>query len=112
MDMSASPEAEARPTKSFARAAVQIAVADLSMSLDNVLAVAGAARDHPTVLIFGLALSVTLMAVAANYIARFIARHHWLAYIGILVIFWVAGSMLWEGWTDPKIGVAQLLRHG
>lgn len=94
--------------KSFARAAVQVALADLSMSLDNVLAVAGAARDHPTVLFFGLALSVTLMAVAANLIARLIERNRWIAYLGLAVILYVAGTMIHHGWTDPAIGVGQL----
>ena len=97
-----------RPTKSFAKAAVQVAIADLSMSLDNVLAVAGAARDHPTVLFFGLALSVTLMAVAANLIARIIERYHWIAYLGLVVILYVAGSMIWDGWHDPAVGIRQL----
>ncbi len=99
-----------RPPKSIVRAAVQIALADLSMSLDNVLAVAGAAREHPTVLFAGLALSVTLMAVAANLIARFIERHHWIAYLGLAVILWVAGSMVWEGWTDEQVGLGQVFR--
>lgn len=94
-----------RATKTFARAAVQVALADLSMSLDNVLAVAGAARDHPTVLFFGLALSVTLMAVAANIIARFIERHHWIAYVGLVVILYVAGSMIYQGIVDHEIGI-------
>jgi predicted tellurium resistance membrane protein TerC len=99
-----------RPSKSFAKAAIQVALADLSMSLDNVLAVAGAARDHPTVLFFGLALSVTLMAVAANLIARIIERYHWIAYIGLVVILYVAGSMIYDGWVDPEIGVGHLFR--
>jgi YjbE family integral membrane protein len=99
----------AKATKSFAKAAFQVALADLSMSLDNVLAVAGAARDHPTVLFFGLALSVTLMAVAANLIARLIERYHWIAYIGLVVILYVAGSMIHEGFVDPKVGLGQLL---
>jgi YjbE family integral membrane protein len=104
-----SQSAPAKPAKSFAKAAFQVALADLSMSLDNVLAVAGAARDHPTVLFFGLALSVTLMAVAANLIARLIERYHWIAYIGLIVILYVAGSMIHEGFVDPKVGLGQLL---
>ncbi|WP_375396722.1 YjbE family putative metal transport protein [uncultured Sphingomonas sp.] len=99
----------AKKTKSFAKAAIQVALADLSMSLDNVLAVAGAARDHPVVLLFGLALSVTLMAVAANLIARLIERYHWIAYLGLVVILYVAGSMIHQGIVDPKIGLGQLL---
>jgi YjbE family integral membrane protein len=97
-----------RPPKSFAKAAVQVALADLSMSLDNVLAVAGAARNHPTVLLFGLALSVTLMAVAANLIARVIERHRWIAYIGLLVILYVAGSMIYHGVVDRHVGLVTL----
>ena len=96
--------------RSFAQAVVQVAVADLSMSLDNVLAVAGAAREHPAVLFVGLAGSVTLMAVAANLIARFIERHRWIAYLGLVVILWVAGRMIWQGFADPDIGVLGLLR--
>ncbi len=103
----ATPE-EKKPTKSFAKAALQVALADLSMSLDNVLAVAGAARDHPTVLFFGLALSVTLMAVAANLIAKLIERFHWIAYVGLLVILYVAGSMIYDGIVDREIGLGRL----
>lgn len=95
-------------SKSFAKAAVQVAIADLSMSLDNVLAVAGAAREHPAVLLFGLALSVTLMAVAANLIARLIERYQWLAYIGLAVILYVSGSMIYEGIVDRNVGVLRL----
>lgn len=98
-----------RRSKSFAKAAVQVALADLSMSLDNVLAVAGAARDHPTVLFFGLALSVTLMGLAANLIARVIERHRWIAYVGLVVIVYVAGTMIYDGVIDPEVGVGRLL---
>ena len=80
----------------------QIIIADVSMSLDNVLAVAGAAREHPTVLIFGLALSIALMGLAASLIARLLARHHWIAWIGLLVILYVALHMIWEGWLDIR----------
>jgi YjbE family integral membrane protein len=86
-----------RPPKTFARAAWGVALADVSMSLDNVLAVAGAAKDHPWVLVFGLALSVLLMGVAANLIARYIDRYRWIAWIGLLVILWVALKMIYEG---------------
>jgi YjbE family integral membrane protein len=89
-----------RAAKSFASAAWGVALADVSMSLDNVLAVAGAARDHPWVLVFGLILSVVLMGVAANFIARYIERYRWIAYIGLVVIVWVAGKMIWDGWKD------------
>ena len=89
-----------RPAKSFAAAAWAVAVADVSMSLDNVLAVAGAAREHPGILIVGLVLSVALMGIAANFIARYIERYRWIAYVGLAVILWVALKMIWEGWHD------------
>jgi predicted tellurium resistance membrane protein TerC len=74
-----------------------VAIADVSMSLDNVLAVAGAAREHPYVLVFGLILSVLLMGVAANVIAKYIDRYRWIAWAGLLVILWVALKMIYEG---------------
>jgi YjbE family integral membrane protein len=86
-----------RPARSFASAAWGVAVADISMSLDNVLAVAGAAKDHPWVLVFGLVLSVILMGVAANVLARYIERYRWIAWVGLVVILWVALKMIWEG---------------
>ncbi len=85
------------PVKTPAQAMLQIIAADLSMSLDNVLAVAGAARDHKTVLWLGLALSVVLMAVASNMIARILDRYHWIAWIGFLIILYVACDMIWAG---------------
>ena len=84
----------------FKQALFQILAADVSMSLDNVLAVAGVAREHITILIFGLVLSVVLMLVAATLIANVLNRHRWIAYIGIAIILFVAGSMLWEGTQD------------
>jgi YjbE family integral membrane protein len=86
-----------KPAKSFASAAWGVALADVSMSLDNVLAVAGAARDHPWVLVIGLLLSVLLMGVAANFIARYIERYRWLGWAGLIVILWVALKMIYEG---------------
>jgi YjbE family integral membrane protein len=83
--------------KTFRSAVVQVAVADVSMSLDNVLAVAGAARDHIWLLIFGLALSIALMGVAAGFIARYMERYPWLSYIGLAVVTYVALSMIWHG---------------
>ena len=96
-----------RPAKSFASAAWGVALADVSMSLDNVLAVAGAAKDHPQILVFGLILSVVLMGVAANFIARYIERYRWIGYVGLVVIVWVAGKMIWEGWHNvaPVLGL-------
>jgi YjbE family integral membrane protein len=97
-----------RPAKSFAGAAWAVAVADVSMSLDNVLAVAGAARDHPGILIVGLIFAVALMGIAANIIARYIERYRWIAYIGLAVILWVALKMIYDGWIDPQVGLGQL----
>jgi YjbE family integral membrane protein len=85
------------PRKSFAQAAWQIVIADVSMSLDNVLAVAGAAKEHPTVLVFGLALSIALMGFAANFVARLLNKHRWIAYVGLVIILYVAIIMVWEG---------------
>jgi YjbE family integral membrane protein len=89
--------AEGAPRKTFRQAALQIIIADVSMSLDNVLAVAGAAREHPVVLVFGLALSIALMGAAASLIANLLQRHRWIAYVGLLIILYVALSMIWEG---------------
>src|SRR5688500_4366772 len=97
-----------RPAKSFAGAAWAVALADVSMSLDNVLAVAGAAREHPGILIMGLLLSVAFMGLAANFIARCIERYRWLAWFGLVVILWVAGDMIYHGYIDPKVGVTTL----
>jgi YjbE family integral membrane protein len=83
--------------KTLVRAAWQIIVADISMSLDNVLAVAGAAREHPIVLVFGLGLSVTLMGIAAAFIARLLQKHHWFAYVGLGVVTYVAIGMVYRG---------------
>jgi len=101
------PVAKAAP-RSFAAAAWAVAVADISMSLDNVLAVAGAARDHPGILAIGLILSVALMGLAANVLARVIERYRWIAYVGLMVILYVAGKMIWEGLVDPSRGILAL----
>ncbi|MEO8242805.1 MAG: TerC family protein [bacterium] len=86
--------------KSFTAAAWQIVVADVSMSLDNVLAMAGASRDHPMVLIFGLILSVVLMGLAANLVANLLNRFRWLGYVGLVIILFVALEMIWRGLLD------------
>jgi YjbE family integral membrane protein len=95
-----------KPARSFASAAWGVAIADVSMSLDNVLAVAGAAIEHAWILVFGLILSVILMGLAANFIAKYIERYRWIAYGGLAVIVWVAGKMIWDGWHDvvPHVG--------
>ncbi len=85
------------PNASMRRAVMQIMVADVSMSLDNVLGVAGAARDHLDVLVIGLILSVALMGAAANVIARLLHRFRWISYAGLLIVLYVAVSMIWEG---------------
>jgi YjbE family integral membrane protein len=97
--------AAARPRKTLREAVWQITLADVSMSLDNVLAVAGAAREHPIILIFGLALSIALMGFAATFIARLLQRHHWIAYVGLVIILYVAIEMCYKGWLEvwPKM---------
>lgn len=96
-DREAAASEVASGAKTMRSAIMQVAVADISMSLDNVLAVAGAARDHPYIMIFGLLLSIALMAVAAQLIARLIDRHRWIAYVGLAIVLLVAGKMIWEG---------------
>ena len=91
-----------KSTKTFAGAAWGVAVADVSMSLDNVLAVAGAARDHPGILIVGLIFAVALMGIAANIIAQYIERYRWIAWVGLVVIVYVAGKMIYEGWNEVQ----------
>ena len=98
-----------RPAKSFAAAAWAVALADVSMSLDNVLAVAGAAREHPGILIIGLLLSVALMGLAANFIARYIDRYRWIAWVGLIVILWVAGRMIYDGIVDHEVGILRVI---
>lgn len=94
-------EVALEPTRKTLRQAIlQIVVADVSMSLDNVLAVAGAAREHPLVLVFGLALSIVLMGLAATWIARLLQRHRWIAWIGLAIILFVALRMIWHGGLD------------
>ncbi|NRQ14930.1 TerC family protein [Ensifer sesbaniae] len=92
-----SGEASEAPKKTFMQAAIQIVVADVSMSLDNVLAVAGAAREHPTILVVGLVLSIAMMGVAAGFIARLLNRYHWIAYVGLAIILYVALDMIYRG---------------
>ncbi len=93
--------APATPMK-FSSAVTQIILADVTMSLDNVLAVAGAAKGSPLVLIIGLAVAVVLMAVASNYIANLLVRYPWISWIGLLIILYVALSMMWSGWNQVE----------
>ncbi|MCR5880801.1 TerC family protein [Phenylobacterium sp. J367] len=87
----------ARQPKKFKDAFLQILIADVSMSLDNVLAVAGAAREHPGILVFGLLLSIALMGVAATWIAKLLHRYRWIGYVGLIIVLYVALHMMWEG---------------
>ena len=102
----------AAPPKSLRSAIVNIIVADVSMSLDNVLAVAGAARENVVILVFGLALSIVLMGLAASWIARLLERHRWIAYIGLAIILFVALEMIWRGghevWTASAAELGML----
>ena len=90
---------DAKP-KTLRQALIQILLADVSMSLDNVLAVAGAAREHPYVLVFGLMLSIGVTAIAATFIAKLLHRYRWLGYVGLLLVFWVSLTMIWHGHRD------------
>ncbi|MDD2867130.1 TerC family protein [Neomegalonema sp.] len=99
-DQTETAEGSAQKHKSFVQALLQVVVADVSMSLDNVLAVAGAAQDHTWVLVVGLVFSVALMGVAASFIADLLAKHRWIAWIGLVVILYVALNMLFHGWAD------------
>jgi YjbE family integral membrane protein len=107
------PETEAvegpPASKTFLQAAIQVTLADLSMSLDNVLAVAATARDHPAVLFIGLALSVTLMGLAANLVARLVQRYRWIAWGGLVMILYVAGKMVYDGIADEHYGILHLI---
>ena len=90
------------PRKTLRQAAMQIIIADVSMSLDNVLAVAGAAHDHPTVLIIGLVLSVALMGLAATFVARLLSKHRWIAWVGLVLILYVSLQMIYDGVQDIR----------
>jgi YjbE family integral membrane protein len=101
-------------SKTLLQAAIAITVADLSMSLDNVLLVASIARENPALLFIGLSFSVLFMGFAANYVARLIERHQWINYIGLFVILWVACNMIYEGWMGGEhvLGLRQVLGLG
>ncbi len=99
------------PAKTFRQAFIQILIADLSMSLDNVLAVAGAAREHPVVLIFGLLLSIALMGLAAHWIAGLLSKHRWVGYLGLLVVLYVALHMVWQGHRQVVADLGETARY-
>lgn len=98
----------AAKAKTLGAALVQILIADLTMSLDNVLAVAGAAREHPRVLIAGLMISITLMGVAASWIAKLLHRFRWLGYLGLAIVLYVALHMIWEGHRSVLIDLGKV----
>jgi hypothetical protein len=91
------PEALGIKRKTFAAALIQIMIADVTMSLDNVLAVAGAAHEHPWIMVFGLVLSIGLMGVAATFIAKLLTKHRWIGYVGLVIVLYVAVHMIWDG---------------
>jgi len=95
-----SPEELGLKRKSFGAALLQIMIADITMSLDNVLAVAGAAHEHPWIMVFGLVLSIGLMGVAATYIAKLLHRFRWIGYLGLVVVLYVALHMIWDGYRS------------
>jgi YjbE family integral membrane protein len=103
------PTADAAHTKTVRAAIWQIVVADVSMSLDNVLAVAGAAKEHPTILIIGLLLSVALMGAAANMVAHLLHKYRWIGWIGLLIITYVALDMIWRGSEEVLAHTAWLM---
>jgi YjbE family integral membrane protein len=95
-----------RSGKTFMQAAWQIIIADVSMSLDNVLAVAGAAREHPAVLVIGLVLSIALMGLAASFIAKLLQKYRWIAYVGLAIILYVALEMIYRGFLEVYPAIA------
>jgi YjbE family integral membrane protein len=105
--------AEGAPRKTLMQASVQILIADVTMSLDNVLAVAGASREHPWVLVLGLGLSIALMGIAAAFIAKLLSKHRWIAYLGLAIILYVALDMIWRGaqevWPIVKTAALAML---
>ena len=107
----AGTDAEGEPRKTLVQAIWQIILADVSMSLDNVLAVAGAAREHPVILIFGLALSIAMMGTAASFIARLLQNHRWIAYVGLAIILYVAVEMIFRGTLDIMKVASDMILH-
>lgn len=101
----------AAKAKTIGQALLQILIADLTMSLDNVLAVAGAAREHPQVLVIGLLLSITLMGVAATWIAKLLHRFRWLGYVGLVIVLGVSVRMIWEGHRNVVVDVDRVAQY-
>ncbi len=110
IDVNSSPDvggAVGAPRKTFKQAFFTIFMADVSMSLDNVLAVAGASKDHPYIMVFGLLLSIALMGLAATWIAKLLHRHKWIGYVGLAIVLLVAVRMIWEGHRDLVVDNGQ-----
>ncbi|HEY0927056.1 TerC family protein [Brevundimonas sp.] len=106
-----SPEELGLKRKTFGAALVQIMIADITMSLDNVLAVAGAAHEHPWIMVFGLVLSIGLMGVAATYIAKLLHRYRWIGYVGLVIVLYVALHMIWDGYRATVVRTLNLAQH-
>jgi YjbE family integral membrane protein len=106
-----SPEELGLKRKTFGAALVQIMIADITMSLDNVLAVAGAAHEHPWIMVFGLVLSIALMGVAATYIAKMLHKYRWIGYLGLIVVIYVALHMIWDGYRSTVIRTLNVGQH-
>jgi YjbE family integral membrane protein len=107
IDNDPNTEPRTRPAKTFKAAFLQVLIADVSMSLDNVLAVAGAAREHPGILVFGLILSIILMGVAATAIANLLHKHRWIGFVGLAIVLYVALHMIWQGHRSVVIDLNQ-----
>ncbi len=105
------PEALGIKRKTFAAALIQIMIADVTMSLDNVLAVAGAAREHPWIMVFGLVLSIALMGVAATFIAKMLTRYRWIGYVGLIIVLYVALHMVWDGYRSSVVRTLNVGKH-
>lgn len=105
------PEALGLNRKSFGAALLQIMIADITMSLDNVLAVAGAAHDHPWIMVFGLVLSIALMGLAATFIAKLLTRYRWIGYLGLVIVLYVALHMIWDGYRSIVVRTGNLDAH-
>ena len=105
------PEALGIKRKTFAAALIQIMIADVTMSLDNVLAVAGAAHEHPWIMVFGLVLSIALMGVAATMIAKILTKHRWIGYVGLAIVLYVALHMIWDGYRSTVVRALAVAQH-
>jgi YjbE family integral membrane protein len=106
-----SPEELGLKRKTFGAALLQIMIADITMSLDNVLAVAGAAHDHPWIMVFGLVLSIALMGLAATFIARLLNKYRWISYVGLVIVLYVAAHMIWDGYRSVVVRTGNLEQH-